>query len=66
MIDDSQKPIASSADATRRRGRPRAEEPHSVVSTWLSAKEHDALIDRANRSGKTVSATVREILLDKT
>ena len=46
----------------RRGGRPRAAEPRSVVSTWVPAREHDALIREAQRREISVSALVRERL----
>lgn len=47
----------------RKRGRPRAQEPRSSVSTWLPARHHDRLIRLANRRGESVSATVREVII---
>ena len=47
----------------RRRGRPRASEPGSSVSTWIPAKDHDRLIELSNRCGQKVSETVRQILI---
>lgn len=46
----------------RPRGRPRASEPHTAVSTWLPASEHDRLIRRANREGLSLSSLVRDWL----
>ena len=45
------------------RGRPRVEEPHSSVSTWLPTSYHDRLIQMANQRDVKVSALVRQLLI---
>ena len=47
----------------RQRGRPRVEEPHSSVSTWLPCRYHDRLIEMANQKEVKVSALVRDLLI---
>lgn len=47
----------------RPRGRPRVEEPHATVSTWLPAGTHDRLIELAKREEQSISATVRQLLI---
>lgn len=47
----------------RPRGRPRVEEPHATVSTWLPASYHDRLIQLANQQEVKVSALVRTLLI---
>jgi hypothetical protein len=50
----------------RQRGRPRAEEPHSSVSTWLPTRYHDRLVQLANHQTEgNVSALVRQLLILK-
>ncbi len=44
------------------RGRPKATEPGSSVSTWLPASYHDRLIRIAQAKDVKVSALVREML----
>lgn len=43
----------------RRGGRPRAPEPRSAVSTWITTRNHDRLVQIANAQGMSVSAVVR-------
>lgn len=45
-----------------KRGRPKADEPSSPVTTWLPAGDHDRLIAIAKREEKTISALVRELV----
>jgi hypothetical protein len=40
-------------------GRPKASEPGSRVTTWLSETEHDQMVSRAKVAGTSVSALVR-------
>lgn len=47
----------------RKVGRPRVDEPRASVSTWLPAKDHDRLIELANKCGQSVSATIRQVLI---
>jgi hypothetical protein len=44
------------------RGRPKAAEPGSSLSTHLSASEHDQLIRLAKQHDQTVSRFVRSVL----
>lgn len=46
----------------RRRGRPRAMEPGSRVTTWIPERYHDALIRIANEKDISVSAVVGNVL----
>lgn len=46
----------------RRRGRPRALEAGSSVSTWLTVADHDRLIKLAETRGESVSMTVKLLL----
>jgi hypothetical protein len=48
---------------TRKRGRPRAREPRSSVSTWITQREHDRLCRIAIRRGVSVSSLVRRVLV---
>jgi hypothetical protein len=48
--------------SSSKRGRPKADEPGSSVSTWLRAGEHDQLIRLARQHERTVSSLVRELL----
>jgi hypothetical protein len=51
------------ADAPRRPpGRPPADEPRSIVSTWLPTRDHDRLIRLAQLQKKSLSALARDIL----
>jgi len=45
-----------------KRGRPRALEPRTSVSTWLTASEADRLIRLANEKEMSVSSLVRLVL----
>ena len=47
---------------SKRRGRPKAEEPLSTVSTRLTIAQHDLLIRVANQREQSVSATLRQII----
>lgn len=45
------------------RGRPKVEErAGSSVTTWLRVREHDRLIQLANRDRKSLSALVRDLI----
>ena len=48
-----------------RRGRPRAVEPGSTLSAWVSVSEHDRLVKVAAKRGETLSATIRDMLRTK-
>lgn len=48
---------------TRGRGRPRVSEPRASVSTWLPATAHDQLIALAKREERSISATIRRLLI---
>lgn len=50
-------------DDAPKRGRPRAPEPGSTVSTWVPSTTHDRLIEIANRRGESVSSLVRRLLI---
>lgn len=52
-------------DSPRPRGRPKADEPGSTVSSWFSAQEHDRLIRLAEEKETSVSALVRELIVPK-
>ena len=45
-----------------KRGRPRAKEPGSSVSTWIPVSHHDQLVKLANAKEMTVSAFVKDLL----
>jgi len=47
----------------RGRGRPRATEQMSTVSTWIPASAHDKLIQVANAQEMSVSEVVRNVLI---
>ena len=47
---------------TPKPGRPRSPEPGSVVSIYLTAKEHDRLIAMARQERMSLSALVRALL----
>jgi hypothetical protein len=49
--------------ARRPRGRPRVPESRSTVSTWLPNRLHDRLIAEAHAQTKSVSATVRALIV---
>jgi hypothetical protein len=49
-------------DSPRPRGRPRAEEPLSPITTWVPTAMHDRLIKLANQKDEPLSATIRELL----
>jgi hypothetical protein len=49
----------------RPRGRPKADEPGTTVSTWLPPQEHDRLIRLANAREQSLSKTIRELLSAK-
>lgn len=46
-----------------RRGRPRVDQPWSMVSTRLPVGYHDRLIELSNQREMSVSAFVRQILI---
>ena len=48
---------------TRKRGRPRASEPHMRVSTWVSQRQFDRLCGIAQRRGVSVSSLVRRVIV---
>jgi hypothetical protein len=43
----------------RKRGRPRAKEQMSAVSTWIPARQHERLASIARRQGVSVSRAVK-------
>lgn len=49
-------------EQVKRRGRPRAPEKGSAVTTWIPEREHDRIATIANRTGMSVSAVVRSLL----
>jgi len=55
----------SKGDDPKPRGRPRAEEPGTSVSTWLRPAEHDKLIRLANKHETSISSLVRQLLILK-
>jgi len=50
------------APPAKPRGRPRATEPGSCVSTWVRQSDHDALIRLAKKYDLTVSQVVARLL----
>jgi len=45
------------------RGRPKADRPaSSSVTVWLPVREHDRLIQIAQRKEKSVSSLIREVI----
>jgi len=51
-------------EVQKSRGRPRVEEPHSSVSTWVPASYHDRLVQLAkHQTDGNVSALVRQLLI---
>jgi len=52
------------ADAiqTRRVGRPKVDEPHTRVSSWVEVKHYDQLVRLAKHRDQSVSALVRDLL----
>lgn len=46
----------------RKRGRPRADEPRSTVSTWLPASDHDLIVKMANQREMSISEFVGDVL----
>jgi cytidylate kinase len=50
---------------SNRRGRPRADEPRTSVSTWLTTDQADRLIRIARRQDVSVSEVVRRIVTTK-
>lgn len=47
----------------RKAGRPRVPEPGSAATTWLRISEHDALIAAAKAHERSVSAWLRELVV---
>ncbi len=47
---------------SRKRGRPRRDEPGERLSTWLPVGDYDRLVQRAKTEEKHLSALVRDIL----
>lgn len=47
----------------KKRGRPRAKEARSTVSSWILAKHHEQLAEVARRNSVSVSEHVRRILV---
>lgn len=47
----------------KKRGRPRAKEARSTVSSWILARDHEKLEERARMNSKSLSAFVRRILV---
>jgi hypothetical protein len=46
----------------QRRGRPRAQERGTTLSTWLPESQYDQLVRLANRREQSVSSLVRDLL----
>jgi len=46
----------------RKRGRPRARDPLTPLTIWISERDHDRLTTIASRRGSTVSETARILL----
>ena len=44
------------------RGRPKAEDPKTTLSTWVKATHYDQIVRMANEQEKSVSALVRDLL----
>ena len=49
-------------EPTKPRGRPRAEETSTTLTTWVPAHEYDRLVKLANRQDQSLSAFVRQWL----
>jgi hypothetical protein len=49
--------------ASKRRGRPKVEDPGSAVTTWLKPREHDYLVHLARDRAQSVSSLVRSLLM---
>ena len=58
-----EKDVTGGSEPGRRRGRPRSEEPHTTVSTWLPARAHDGLIKLAHQREMSVSELVRRVII---
>jgi hypothetical protein len=53
----------ASVQVVRPRGRPRAPEPGSSVSTWVPQAYHDRLIQLAEKHDVSVSSLVKTLLV---
>ena len=60
MIDDEPQCLIVSP---RRRGRPASPRPHSRITAWVPTDLHDRLIELASEREKSVSATIRDLLV---
>lgn len=47
----------------KKRGRPRAKEARSTVSSWVLARHHEKLAEVARQEEVSVSAYVRRVLM---
>lgn len=56
--------MADEAVQNRRGGRPKVEEPHTRVSTWVEVKHYDQLVRLANQRDQSVSALMRDTVRD--
>ena len=64
MLGGVERPTTTAEPPRRPRGgRPRTPEPHGSVTTWLTAAEHDALIQRARQEEKSVSGMIRDLIV---
>lgn len=54
--------MADDTAVQNRRGRPKVEEPHTRVSTWVEVKHYDQLVRLANQRDQSVSALLRDLL----
>ena len=52
----------SKAATLPRRGRPKADQPRTTLSTWIETKEYDQLVKLANRREQSLSSLVRDLL----
>lgn len=50
-------------DEQKKRGRPRAKEDRSTVSSWILERHHKQLAEVARKSEMSLSAHVRKVLV---
>lgn len=62
LMAEPSKSLPPLSDVPKGRGRPRAEEPCTSLSTWVPERTHDRLITMANQRNMSVSKFVCLIL----